>query len=112
MGQALARAIAALGEEVLVVASSDMDHYLPDEETRQIDARALEPLLALDAAGLYRRVHDEDISMCGILPATAMVAYAVERGATRARLVGYATSGDAFGDRSRVVGYAAVLVSD
>jgi hypothetical protein len=110
VGQALARAIVACGEEVLVVASSDMSHYLPDAEARQIDARALEPLLALDALGLHRRVYDEDISMCGVLPATAMVAYAVARGATRATLHGYATSGDAFGDRSRVVGYAAVTV--
>ena len=98
-------------EEVLVVASSDMSHYLPDEVTRKIDQRALEPLLQLDAAALYRRVRDEDISMCGILPATAMVAYAVARGAKSARLLKYATSGDAFGDRSAVVGYAGVLIS-
>jgi AmmeMemoRadiSam system protein B len=111
VGEALARVVASLGEQVLVVASSDMSHYLPDDVTRQIDQRALEPLLQLDARGLYRRVRDEDISMCGVLPATAMLAYAVSRGATSARLLQYATSGDAFGDRSRVVGYAGVLVS-
>jgi AmmeMemoRadiSam system protein B len=111
IGQALARAVERLGEEVLVVASSDMSHYLPDDVTREIDQRALEPLLKLDAAALYRRVHDEEISMCGILPATAMVAYAVARGAKSARLLRYATSGDAFGDRARVVGYAGVLIS-
>jgi AmmeMemoRadiSam system protein B len=111
VGQALARVVEAIGEEVLVVASSDMSHYLPDDVTREIDQRALEPLLQLDAAALYRRVRDEDISMCGILPATAMVAYAVARGATTARLLRYATSGDAFGDRSRVVGYAGVVIS-
>ena len=110
VGRALARAVTALGEEVLVVASSDMSHYLPDDVTREIDQRALEPLLRLDAPALYRRVHDEDISMCGVLPATAMVAYAVERGAKSARLLKYATSGDAFGDRTRVVGYAGVIV--
>jgi AmmeMemoRadiSam system protein B len=111
VGQALARAVAEIKEEVLVVASSDMSHYLPDDVTREIDQRALEPLLRLDAVGLYRRVRDEDISMCGILPATAMVAYAVARGAKSAQLLRYATSGDAFGDRSRVVGYAGVLIS-
>jgi hypothetical protein len=100
-----------LNEAVLVVASSDMSHYLPDDVTRDIDQRALEPLLRLDAGALYRRVRDEDISMCGILPATAMVAYAVARGATSARLLRYATSGDAFGDRERVVGYAGVLIA-
>jgi hypothetical protein len=111
VGQALARAVSSLNEAVLVVASSDMSHYLPDDVTRDIDQRALEPLLRLDAGALYRRVRDEDISMCGILPATAMVAYAVARGATSARLLRYATSGDAFGDRERVVGYAGVVIS-
>jgi AmmeMemoRadiSam system protein B len=110
VGQALARAVGALGDEVLVVASSDMSHYLPDDVTRQIDQRALEPLLRLDPLGLYSRVRDEDISMCGVLPATAMLAYAVARGARQATLVRYATSGDAFGDRDRVVGYAGVVV--
>jgi MEMO1 family protein len=110
VGRALARAVEGLGEPVLVVASSDMSHYLPDDETRKIDQRALEPLLALDALALHDRVRDEDITMCGILPATAMVAYAVARGATRATLLRYATSGDAFGDRDRVVGYAGVVI--
>ena len=111
VGEALARVIDALGEDVLVVASSDMSHYLPDEEARRIDRRALEPLLELDPEGLYRRVRDEDISMCGILPATAMLAYARARGASRAELVAYATSADAFGDTSSVVGYAGVAIS-
>jgi MEMO1 family protein len=110
VGARLALAVAALGEDVLVVASSDMNHYLSDEETRRIDRRALDPLLALDAERLYRTVRDEDISMCGVVPATAMLAYARARGAEKAELVGYATSGDAFGERDRVVGYAGVTV--
>jgi AmmeMemoRadiSam system protein B len=96
--------------DLLVVASSDMNHYLPDAETRVRDRRALEPLLKLDAHALYDRVRDEDHSMCGILPATAMLAFANARGAKEATLVAYATSGDAFGDRDRVVGYAGVVV--
>jgi AmmeMemoRadiSam system protein B len=110
IGRALAAAVAALDEPVLVVASSDMNHYLPDDVTRQRDRRALAPLLALDAQGLFRRVRDEDHSMCGVLPATAMLSYAQARGATRADLVAYATSAEAFGDTTRVVGYAGVVI--
>jgi hypothetical protein len=110
VGEALAKAVTELGEDVLVVASSDMSHYLSDEETRAIDRRALEPLLALDAVGLYRRVRDEGITMCGVVPATVMLAYARARGARAAELLAYATSGDAFGERDRVVGYAGVVV--
>jgi len=111
IGRHLADVVTRSKTDVLVVASSDMSHYLPDDVTRRIDERALEPLLARDPEALYRRVRDEDITMCGILPAVAMLAYANARGATTADLLAYATSADAFGDTSRVVGYAAVAVT-
>ncbi len=112
LGEGLARAVAAAAApgEVLLVASSDMSHYLPDAVARKVDHQALEPLLAYDAPALYRTVVDNDISMCGYIPATAMLAYAHATGAPAPELVGYATSGDAFGDRSRVVGYAGVVI--
>jgi AmmeMemoRadiSam system protein B len=110
VGRSLARVLGGLEEPALLVASTDMNHYLSDAVTRERDARALEPLLALDAPQLYHRVRDEDISMCGVVPTTAALFYARARGATRAELLGYATSGDAFGDRERVVGYAGVII--
>lgn len=111
LGDGLHRAIARVGGGVLVVASSDMSHYLPDAEARQVDQVALEPLLALDAGRLYRTVRERDISMCGFIPATAVLAYAEQAGATVPSLVAYATSADASGDLSRVVGYAGVIVA-
>lgn len=110
LGQALHRAVTRLGHPVLLVASSDMNHYLPDVETRALDEKALEPLLATDPAGLYRTVLANDISMCGFIPATVMLSYARAAGAPAPTLVGYATSGDAFGDRTRVVGYAGIVI--
>jgi AmmeMemoRadiSam system protein B len=114
-GQALHRAVthvlaAHAGEDVLVVASSDMSHYLPDDTARRVDQTALAPLLAFDPEGLYRTVVEHDISMCGFIPATAMLAYAREANAARPELVAYATSAEAFGDKSRVVGYAGVVL--
>lgn len=111
LGEGLGRAIARVGGGVLVVASSDMSHYLPDAEARRVDQEALEPLLALDAGRLYRTVRERDISMCGFVPATVALAYARQAGATSPALVGYATSADASGDLSRVVGYAGVIVT-
>jgi AmmeMemoRadiSam system protein B len=111
LGEALHRAAASVEGDVLVVASSDMSHYLPDTQARKIDRIALEPLLAFDPEKLHHVVHDNDISMCGYIPATVMLAYARAAGATKPELISYATSGDAFGDRSQVVGYAGVLVS-
>ncbi|MCU1277573.1 MAG: hypothetical protein JWM53_1119 [bacterium] len=110
LGRTLAKIVDALGDDVLVVASSDMSHYLPDDVTREIDQHAIAPMLACDAARLFEIVEREDISMCGVLPATVMLSYARARGATRGTLIAYATSADAFGDRDRVVGYAGLTV--
>ena len=110
LGEALHRAAEAVDGEVLVVASSDMSHFLPEEVTREVDRRALAPLLELDPAGLYRTVVSHDISMCGFVPATAMLSYARRAGAGAPELIGYGTSADTSGDRRRVVGYARVIV--
>jgi AmmeMemoRadiSam system protein B len=108
LGRAIARAVA--DQDVLVVASSDMSHYLPDAETRRRDRSALDALVTGDPDTLIDAVEAHDVSMCGVRPAAAMLAYARARGAGAPRLVGYATSGEAFGDFDRVVGYAGVVV--
>lgn len=111
--EALGRVLAAAAAEegALLVASSDMSHYVPAAVARALDARALERILALDAEGLYDVVHRERITMCGIIPVTAMLVAARLRGATRAELVRRGHSGDVTGDDRAVVGYASVIVS-
>lgn len=103
----LARTLA--DRDVSLVVSSDMSHYLPDDETRRLDSQALQAILALDPTGLYEVVRRQGISMCGVLPMTLALLVAKALGAAQAELVAYATSGDASGDVSRVVGYAGVV---
>jgi MEMO1 family protein len=110
LGAAIARAAAAADGPTLIVASSDMSHYLDDAEARAVDRLALAPLGAADASGLYDTVRAHGISMCGYIPATVALIAARALGATRATVVGYATSADAGAERDRVVGYAAVRV--
>jgi AmmeMemoRadiSam system protein B len=110
LGHAVADVIAALKEPVLIVASSDMNHYESDTITRVKDHKAIERILTLDARGLYDVVTELDISMCGFGPTVAMLTAAKQLGATSAELVKYATSGDISGDREMVVGYAGVIV--
>jgi len=106
----LAVAAAARRHRALVVASSDMSHYLPARVAREKDELALDRLLALDPEGLYEVVRREDISMCGFIPATAMLFAAKELGAREAELVRYGSSADATGDESSVVGYAGAVI--
>ena len=111
LGKALADVITAQKDSVLIVASSDMNHYESDAITRVKDHRAIERILTLDPRGLYDVVTQQAISMCGFGPAVAMLTAARRLGAKSAELVKYATSGDMSGDLDRVVGYAGVVVA-
>ena len=110
LGNAIADVIAGQNDPVLIVASSDMNHYEPDAITRMKDHSAIEPILRLDARALYDAVTQQHISMCGFGPAVAMLTAAKRLGATSAELVKYATSGDVSGDLEMVVGYAGIVV--
>jgi AmmeMemoRadiSam system protein B len=108
LGKAVAEA--ARKRPTLLVASSDMSHYIPAHEAREKDQRALDRLLALDPKGLYEVVRREGISMCGYVPATVMLVAAAELGAREAELVRYGNSAEASGDETSVVGYAGAVV--
>jgi MEMO1 family protein len=110
LGKALADVVAAQEEPILIVASSDMNHYESDAVTRAKDHRAIERILTLDPRGLFDVVTQQDISMCGYGPAVVMLTAARQLGAKSAELIKYATSGDISGDRNMVVGYAGVVV--
>lgn len=110
LGQGIEAAIRELGEDVLVVASSDMNHYESDEITRTKDQRAIARILALEPKGLYDTVKAESITMCGYGPAIAMMHGIQPLSSRRAELIKYATSGDVSGNRKEVVGYAGILV--
>lgn len=110
MGNAVADVLRQQAEPVLVIASSDMNHYQNDRTTREKDHKAIEQILAMDARGLFDVVTNEDISMCGFGPAVVMLTAAKGLGAKSAELVRYATSGDVSGDREMVVGYAGVVL--
>lgn len=110
LGRAMAEVLRRQSDPVLMIASSDMNHYESDEVTRRKDRLALERLLELDAQGLFDTVRREGISMCGFAPVVSVLTAARLLGATRATLERYATSGDINGDREEVVGYAGVIV--
>ena len=110
LGLALARTITDFPRPVSLVVSSDMSHFLDQDRTKAQDQLALDAVLALDPAGLLSVVRQNQISMCGVLPMTVALFAARALGASSARIVAYATSGDVNGDRSRVVGYAGVIV--
>ena len=110
LGQGIGEAIREVGYRVVVVASSDMSHFLSDDEARRLDRMAIDQVLALSPEGVHEVVRKKGITMCGFGPATTLLYAARVLGATSAELVDYRTSGDVSGDRKRVVGYAGILI--
>lgn len=108
VGEAIGHVIAAAGEEVLLLTTSDLNHYENDATTRVKDHKAIDRILSMDAGGLYDTCRNEAISMCGLGPAVAMLTALQHVGTVRAELVRYATSADVSGDFSAVVGYAGI----
>jgi hypothetical protein len=106
VGQAVSRALA--GKNAVVIASSDMTHYQPQQIAERKDRMALEAVEAMDEAKFYSIVESYNISACGYGPIAASIAAARGLGGKKTRLLCYETSGDVVGDYSSVVGYAAV----
>ncbi|HEV8440822.1 MAG TPA: AmmeMemoRadiSam system protein B [Methylomirabilota bacterium] len=110
IGRALAIALERFGEPVLLVCSTDLNHYESQPVSNRKDRLAIEAMLGLEPGRLHSTVREHRISMCGVAPAVAMLAALSQLGPGRAELVRYATSGDVSGDYDRVVGYAGMIV--
>ena len=110
VGQSVAAAVQGAGKRVLLVASTDMSHYIPRAEATAKDRKALDAILSLDPEGLHRVVRREGITMCGFHPTTAMLVAAKALGATQADLVMYTDSGEVTRDFTEVVAYAGLIV--
>lgn len=109
LGAGVARVLQSSGEEILVVTSSDLNHYEDDGATKRKDELAIERLLKLDAQGLFDVCRMEKISMCGLGPSISMIAALNLLAVKTAELICHATSGDITGERERVVGYAGMI---
>ncbi len=109
LGEGVAEVMAGTEKEILIVTSSDMNHYEEEGITRRKDQRAIECMLRLDATGLYEVCRRERISMCGLGPALVMLNALRKMGVKSGELVKYATSGEISGDHDAVVGYAGMI---
>jgi hypothetical protein len=110
LGHAIARVIRAESESILIVCSSDMNHFESAEVAAVKDRLAIERLLALDPRGLFSVVREKNISMCGFAPAVAALTAGLDLGASAGKLVRYSNSGEISGDFESVVGYAGLAV--
>lgn len=113
LGEGIADAVSSLPmqERPLIVASTDMSHYISATLAEQLDALALARVRELDAQGLHATVERERLSMCGYIPTTVALVMAKALGGTGARLIQYGNSGEVSGSFDEVVGYAGLVVN-
>jgi hypothetical protein len=109
IGASIAKTAEKLGRDVLVVASSDMTHYQPQDIARRGDMQVLDAMESMDENLLISRVAELNITMCGYGPVTAAITASKAMDATSCEVKSYATSGDTTGDHSSVVGYASAV---
>jgi AmmeMemoRadiSam system protein B len=113
VAEAVGRALAECmqGETPLLIASSDLSHYRPASEARMLDQTLLHRIESFDPAGVLS-AEDEGVGYACGKGAIAAVLWAAQLlGATKARVVHYANSGEITGDRSAVVGYGAAVLT-
>jgi AmmeMemoRadiSam system protein B/AmmeMemoRadiSam system protein A len=107
LGVALAKLVA--GTNTLIVASSDLSHFHTYDQAEREDHKTLQAIAEYDYFDLSRNL-DRVWEACGGGPIVATMIAAERLGATQAKVLHYANTGDVTGDHSRVVGYGAVAL--
>jgi MEMO1 family protein len=98
----LARALAdRLDDKTLLVVSTDLSHYHPYDDARQMDKSCVNGILALDPTAVKSE------SACGRTGVLTLLELAKLKG-WKAELLDYRNSGDTAGNKDGVVGYAAI----
>lgn len=110
LGNTLARCIQSQKKEILLLASTDMNHFESRSVSEKKDKLALDHINHLSPEALYNTVHSERISMCGVIPVTVMLEATMKLGATKSDVLRYTDSGEVSGDTDQVVGYAAGII--
>ncbi|MGA3098175.1 MAG: AmmeMemoRadiSam system protein B [Bryobacteraceae bacterium] len=107
LGIAVAKLVA--GTNTLIIASSDLSHYHTYDEAEKIDHKTLKAIEEWDYLSMSRNFDERIWEACGGGPIIAAMIASERLGASQAKVLKYANSGDvAIGDKQRVVGYGAV----
>ena len=107
VGSAIAKI--AQKKDALLIGSSDFTHYEENEFAHRQDLALIDPILKLDVDEFYKILYERKITACGFGAIASTMIACKELGATKGKLLKYATSGDVSGDKSSVVGYASII---
>ena len=109
LAKAISKAITDNGVDLVVVGSTDFNHYEPHDTTVKKDLMVIEMIVKRDIDGLYKIIEENNITMCGPVSAATLMDLSLRLEAGDPILLKHATSGDVTGEKDWVVGYASLL---
>lgn len=92
-----------IDNDTLIVASSDLSHYLNYSKAKKADRGTIDNILQFK----YKKLLQSSNSACGRLPVAVLLRIAEKKG-WEPFLIHYSNSGDASGDHGKVVGYSVI----
>lgn len=98
------------GHDILIVASSDLSHFHPDDVAKSLDQKVIDHINTYDPRALAKDLRQHKTEACGGGPIITALLIGELLGANKAKIIKYANSGDVTGDYSGVVGYAAGII--
>lgn len=110
LGQAIGTVIRRWSEPVMIVGSTDLNHYESAAMSREKDEKVIERIVALDSQGILDTIGAYKVTMCGYGAAVAMTSAAVWLGAQKGELVQYTTTAETTGNPEAVIGYAGIIL--
>jgi hypothetical protein len=93
----------------VLVASTDLTHYEPQDVAQQADRPILDAIEAVDSPAIVEASRSGH-TMCGAGPTAAVLGTARTQGADSGTVLEYATSGDTAGTTDSVVGYVSASI--
>ena len=109
LGQCLAKTL--MERNALLVASTDLSHFYPQDMANALDDVMLSCIESFDPEGVIRAEEEGKGFACGRGALAAVLWAAKDLGADTVKVLHHATSGDVTGDYSEVVGYAAAVIT-
>ncbi len=106
----IADAVKSGSVETLVIASTDMSHYVSADEARLKDFRVIKKIESLDPEGMIQTVKRLQVSMCGVTTVYTMMKTVQKLGAKVSMILNYSNSGEVSGDMDQVVGYMSAAI--
>jgi AmmeMemoRadiSam system protein B len=108
LGLSLADVLKA--RNALLVASTDLSHFYPQEVANKLDKEMLRRIESFDPEAVLRAEAEGAGFACGRGAVAAVLWAARELGGDTVQILNHATSGDITGDYHQVVGYGAVVI--